>query len=76
MFINIILTIVIYVVLFLLLSDFEIEFNPFKIKFNALGKGIGFTFIIFGIYLISAAFYIKGYKKGISTNQNIELIKK
>lgn len=34
MFINIILTIVIYVVLFLLLSDFEIEFNPFKIKFN------------------------------------------
>lgn len=73
---NIIFIIILYIILFLILSEFEIRFEPFKIKFNALGKGIGIFFIIFGIFLISLNYYIKGYKKAIFNKQNVELIKK
>lgn len=73
---NIIFITIIYIILFLVLSEFEVRFKPFNITFNALGKGIGIFFIIFGIFLISMNYYIKGYKKAISNKQNIELIKK
>lgn len=65
---KILISVVIFIVLFLFMARAEITFNPFSVKLNSLLFAIGAWLIILGIAFIQIEEYrdghLKGYKKG------------
>lgn len=67
-------SIIVFIVVFLFLYDTTISFNPFKIEFHAIEKGIGWLLVLIGITLISHHHYNEGYNDGYMDN-DLECIK-
>lgn len=61
---SLIITSVIAIVMFCLVSEIKINFSPFKISFGAVYSGIGLLFLLIGVFTLNFKHYKDGYKKG------------
>jgi len=62
---QILITIALLILLFLIQSGFQLELKPFSIKLNAPFNSIGWMLIVIGIVFTNVSSYRSGRKEGI-----------
>jgi len=72
---QIILTTILFIAMFLWVSNINIQIKPFKISFGSLYSAIGFFLIIFGTVFLRHQGVRDGYKKGLKDGVEMSIDK-
>lgn len=69
---SIIISVVCFIVLFLLFGQVSISFKPFSVSIPYWHRSVGFVLVIVGILVYNIGEHTSGYKKGL--NDGVELV--